>query len=236
MNKRKLKALAKREHNQILKEHEGLYDRLVSESFPEGEAKKESRKKLWWIIPTSLASATSAVLVFVVAISAFGSLIRDAFSKNDFIDEPAADNMVVSPWQTVCTVEEMTYSLELSQLSPQSFNVSKVVEHGTGQESEYFDVEVDSYFNIEMRVLVDRDAVIDNAFALSDGAEQTVNAHGYDVLYDVSRRRVDGYYSFETVAQVDTGREIYQMRYDYTSKNKNCELLDLIEFSIVPKA
>lgn len=227
MIKRRLKALKKADENKILKEYEGLYQRLVDENYSKSQlapsfAQEKPKKASFmrWAVP-----AFSGALAVVVAAIALFPMSK---KKNDTIP-PMADEVIVEN-VSISTVES---SLEKSHIAAEDLNFKSISASQTGEKENYFEIKVDTYHTFEMIVQINPDFELSTDIAVTDGERANIN--GFNVDYKVNKRRQEDYFLFKTNAVVDTGKEIYYIKYNYSSVNADCELLDIIDAFIQPK-
>ena len=229
MVKNKLKRLKRAEENKILKEHEGLYNRLIAENFPVAEdvsIQPEPKPRAW--PRRGVLAVASMALASVIIVGSGVLILGGGFNKkNDAAHAPNAD--FAASEVTLSTVES---ELDYTSLNMSSVNVKKISAVGA---NDYFEIEVDTFHTFDLIVKVNPNCDVPEAIKPGANAMHKVNSHGFEVDYTVTRRRMEDYFMFNTKAVVKTGSEVYYIRYNYSSSNATCELLDVIEAFITPK-
>ena len=237
MVKSKLKRLKKAEENRILKEHEGLYARLVEENYSEAALAEKSDftekpVRKGFAFPRWAIATVAAAAVTVITGVSFAAGLGGMFApKKDFNNAaPGLQGPVT------VTVSELESRLNCTSLNTSALGIKNVSEVYSGGEVGYFTVEVDTFHTFDMIVKVDPEISVPESIKPGANAVREVNRHGFEVAYTVSRRRLEDYFSFNTKAVVTTDSEVYYIRYNYSSSSPTCELLELIEECITPKA
>ena len=225
MVKNKLKRLKRAEENKILSEHEGLYNRLVMENYPQEVKEPKVSRSPFHFNKYAMASFATACAVFVMGVGAF--LGFKDLSKSD---ENFANNTV-----SEVTVQAIEQSLDYSSLNISDDKIKKVSAHKSGNVNNYFEVEVETFHTFDIIVKVNPECEIPESIKPSINTEREINAHGFTVDYTVSRTRLEDYFTFNTKAVITTESEVYYIRYNYSSVSPECELLDMIEECIKPK-
>ncbi len=253
MKDKKIIRLKNADERKIINEHEGLYDRLVSENFakqparnPAGDGARTKKKALIW----SLSAVSAAVIVFAAVIaSSFLFIGHNGNKVNEYAGNDAAENGAAIPSEdysvlpgaqdniivqrTDVDVDTVTNSLKTSTLMNDGLNFRNVSEVTVNGEREYFELNVETYHTFD--VIVSVDDKLEKELNYGELAEETINAHGYKVLYSINKKAMGDLYEFNTKAVVYAGEETYYIIYNYVSSDGRCELLDMIEFYITPK-
>jgi hypothetical protein len=113
--------------------------------------------------------------------------------------------------------------LELTSMF-NAFDKATGYTYGQGYERFVFTKSAPSLLNISV---VPNGKRFDEAFTIDGGSQKTVN--GLEISYTVSRKRHEDFYSFKTSAIVVCGGDTAYIRYNYTSKSSECELVALID-------
>ena len=124
------------------------------------------------------------------------------------------------------TVEDVNAALLGLQLSEMfgSFDNAIGYSYGQGYELVVFTKETPSVLKIS---IVPNGKEFDDAFTIDGGKRQTLN--GLDIQYTVNRKRYEDFYGYKTSAIVECGGDTAYIRYDYTSRSSECELIALID-------
>lgn len=231
MVKNKLKRLKKAEENRILSEHEGLYSRLVKENYAQSaeplpaEAQPRQTRRSGF----NRWALASFVLAGVIAVGGLTfALGRGRFDVDN--DAPQANGA------EQITVSALEQSLYYTSLNTSALDIKSVNAVYEGGEAGYYTLEVDSFHTLEFIVKVNPQVSVPEMAKPGANANHTINKHGFRVDYTVTRRRLEDYFMFNTKAVVTTESEVYYIRYNYSSPSPTCELLDMIEACITPKA
>ncbi len=100
----------------------------------------------------------------------------------------------------------------------------------TGEDYEYFYMAVDS--GVEMSVLiVPSGKNCDMAFTISDAHQVSLN--GLSVNYSINRRSYEDFYKFTTAAIVSGGGDVAYVRYVYSSRQTECDLIDMLSVMFI---
>ncbi len=231
MTERQLKKLKREEDARVISEHEDMYSDITSSFYGQKPVKEKCRVPTWVpVLASGLAAFVCLISVSVVGITRLIDGVNGALSKGD---APAANESVGS---TAPEGEPLSIFVLESILKKTSLTATglKFKEVTVVEESEQlYSVSVDTFHTFDMLVKVDPTAPLPDGFELNNAKTATVN--GFDVKYTEVRRRQEDYYSFETKAVVNTGSETYCIVYNYTSQNRECELLAMIEKYIKPR-
>ena len=112
-------------------------------------------------------------------------------------------------------------------ISAKADGIGEVYGYGYGSGYEYFSIKRDGAATLWITVVPSGKPLPKGVEEPSTNTAKSVN--GTDVRYAVSRRRLEDCYSYKTQAVVACGGDRAIIRYDYSSRSPECELLGLIE-------
>jgi len=236
MTERKLKKLKKAEENKILKEHEGLYARLVKENYSEAPLSATAehpakKRRLGWIYGLSVGAAAMLTLITVAGAFGLNSVFNGIYNK----EQSTPERNPLPVYNKNVNITTVDGSLSNTSLSASGLNFKTISSCSTGDEHNYFEIEIDTFHTFDIIVQVNREFKIDG-WHQNGNVKTTVNKYGFKVTYTETVRRHEDYFVFDTKAVVDTGNEVYYITYGYSSTSRESELLPMIEAYIRPKA
>ncbi|MBP5307577.1 MAG: hypothetical protein J6Z34_00385 [Clostridia bacterium] len=251
MSLRKLARLKRAEEQKILKEHEGLYGRIVAENYPKEaepyyrEEKPVSKRRPFALIGVAAAAAlvfavSFGVIRFIGAAAPNGRLAERAANSYSGVTEAVNDAQSLSPIPggiTASNIVSVENFLSGSRLALVGLNY-KVTEKKNEGQTEFYRIQVDTcseYHVFDIIVNVKNDFDFESELLPWEKATLRTDDSGpFEITYAAVIKQRGDYYVFNTKAKVDTGRETYYITYNYVSENPECELIELIYYYIKP--
>lgn len=236
MVKRKLNRMKRAEEKKILSEHEGLYKTLVKENYtgvkPDGQSSVNFKR--------IFAGVAACITACVICVAGMFGLFKRFTNKGGDNDAPSidasepADEINDKYNMRSVNLKNVNAALSVSGIKSEGLKFKSVKEYYSNSCS-YYKIEVDSRGSLEITAQINRFEDIPDAVKPAQDYKSYQNEYGYDVGYSVKCRRSEDLYFYTCLAEIDTGREIFYLSYEYLDRSPECELEKLIDYLIIPK-